>query len=388
MKHIEMKHIVFVTNRYPTKDNPDQAFVQTIARGIADLGVGCTVISPQSITRQMIYGEARRPYEWYDATACANRVRILQPGYLSFSRKKIVGISLTSWFRCRALRRAFRDVQERPDAIYAHFWHCGLEAAFAVGNSIPVIVASGEETIRVDELCGAAFRKKYLKGIKGLIAVSTKNLRESEAYGLLRDHPKATVLLNAIDPTMFYPMDRTEARGRLGFTRQETIAVFVGSFEERKGPGRVLEAAKRIPGLKLIFIGTGRDKPASGQVLFSGAVPHDELVTYLNAADFFVLPTLAEGCCNAIIEAMACALPVISSDRPFNDDVMTANNSIRIDPTSIDDIARAMETLYRDTALRQRLSQGALETAAGLRIQDRVRKIVDFMAEAAEDSRK
>ena len=381
-----MKHIVFITGAYPTKDKPAQAFVQPIARGIVDSGTACTVICPQSITRQIKYGEKRRPYEWFDETSGGNRVRILQPAYLSFSRKKIAGVSLTSWLRRHAIRRAFRDVEQKPDAVYAHFWHSGVEAAFAVKNAIPVIVASGEETIIVDDECGASFRKKYLRGIRGLIAVSTKNLKESEEYGLLQYAPKTTVLLNAIDPSMFYPMDKAQARERLGFSQRDTIAIFVGSFEERKGPGRVLEAAKRIPGLKLIFVGAGKDRPDAGQALFCGPVPHDELAVYLNAADFFILPTLAEGCCNAIIEAMACGLPVISSDRPFNDDVMTEKNSIRIDPTSIDDIAQAMETLYRDPELRQRLSQGALETAAGLRIEDRVRRIISFMEEVAQDS--
>lgn len=383
-----MKKIVFVTNRYPTRDNPDQAFVQPVVHGIADSGIACTVISPQSITHQIKYGERRRPKEWYDETKNGNRVRILQPSYLSFARKKIGGTTATSWFRRRALRRAMRDVREAPDAIYAHFWHCGVESAYAVGNSIPVIVASGEQTIEVDDLCGASYRKKSLEGIRGLIAVSMKNLRESAEYGLLKYEPKTTVLVNAIDPTMFFVMDRARARKQLGYAQEDTIAIFVGSFEERKGAERVLEAAKRIPGLKLLFLGMGKQKPQSDQVLFAGAVPHEELVTYLNAADFFVLPTLAEGCCNAIIEAMACGLPVISSDRAFNDDVMTEENSIRIEPTDIDDIAQAMERLYRDAELRQRLSQGALATAAGLKIEDRVRNIIRFMEEVTESSRK
>ena len=382
-----VKHIVFVSGYYPTDDAPAQAFVQTIAHAIADSGVRCMVISPQSITRRIVYGRKKRPREWYEVTKNGKRVRILQPETLSFGRRKIGGVSVTSWLRSRAIRRALRHAGERPDAIYAHFWHFGIEAASAVRHSIPVVVASGEESIIVDDECGATFRRKNLRGVRGLIAVSTKNLRESAECGLLQYGPKTTVLLNAVDPAMFFPMERAKARERLGLAQEDTIAIFVGSFEERKGPERVLEAAKRIPGLKLILLGAGKQRPQSDQLLFAGTVPHGELAVYLNAADFFVLPTLAEGCCNAIIEAMACGLPVISSDRPFNDDVLTSDNSIRIDPTRIDELAAAMERLCRDAELRQRLSQGALATAAGLRIQDRVQRLIAFMEEVAEDSR-
>lgn len=380
-----MKHVVFVTGRYPTKDNPDQAFVQPIARGIADAGISCTVITPQSMTRWIKYGEKRRPFEWYDITRRGNRVRVLQPPFFSFSEVILGGVSVTELFYSNAIRRAFRRIAEPADAIYAHFWNSGIAAARAVKNTIPVITASGEETIAVDRDCGPRLWKKYLAGIQGVIAVSTKNRRESEDCGLLKYNPKTIVLLNAIDASLFYPMDRAKAREKLGFPQEETIGIFVGSFEERKGPKRVLEAAKQVPGLKLIFAGIGKDKPQSDQVLFSGPVPHDELVTYLNAADFFILPTLAEGCCNAIIEAMACGLPVISSDRPFNDDIMTSENSMKIDPTNISQIAQAMEKLYADKELRQKLSQGALETASGLRIENRVRKILAFMEGVVEE---
>lgn len=374
-----VKHLVFITTHYPTKDNPDQAFVQPIALGIADLGISCTVITPQSISRRLKYGEKMRPHEWYDETVHGNRIRILQPEFVSFSNRIMFGVSLTALSRSNAIRRALRQIKEPIDAAYAHFWQSGIEMVRASKGKIPVIVASGEETIRVDDGFGVRLKEKCLAGIKGVIAVSTKNLKESGDCELLEYHPRTTVLINSIDPSMFYPMNRSQAREKLKLSQEDTIAIFVGSFEYRKGPDRVVEAAKRIPGLKLILAGVGKNPPNSEQVLFAGSIPHEELVTYLNAADFFVLPTLAEGCCNAIIEAMACGLPVISSDRSFNDDVMTAENSIRIEPTDIDDIAQAMDKLVRDKELRERLAQGALATASGLQIENRVKKIVAFM---------
>ena len=275
----------------------------------------------------------------------------------------------------------------RPDILYAHFWENAVVAS-NLGNrqGIPVFIATGESKIWVQDYFSASMIDRDLHMVKGVIAVSKKNLIESQELGLLKYQPKTIVLPNAVNPNHFYMMSKKEARQKLNWPEKAVIAIFVGSFQERKGPLRVLEAAKRIPKLKLAFVGSGNQNPQSEQVIFCASVPHDELVTYLNAADFFVLPTLAEGCCNAIIEAMACGLPVISSDRSFNDGIMDSENSIKIDPTSIDEIAGAMEKLYHDPELCKKLSERALATAAELKVGSRVQKITRFMEDTVNTS--
>lgn len=96
-------------------------------------------------------------------------------------------------------------------------------------------------------------------------------------------------------------------------------------------------------------------------------------------ADVFVLPTLAEGCCNAIIEAMACGLPIISSDLPFNDDILDDACSIRINPKSVNEIANAIQLLCGNPNLQNQMSKASLDKAASLTIENRAKKIVDFM---------
>jgi glycosyltransferase involved in cell wall biosynthesis len=98
-------------------------------------------------------------------------------------------------------------------------------------------------------------------------------------------------------------------------------------------------------------------------------------------ADVFCLPTLQEGCCNAIVEALACGLPVISSDRSFNYDILNESNSILIDPIDEDAIAVALRSLYEDKALRAQLSQGALIAGESLTIDERAKKVLSFIDE-------
>ncbi len=95
-------------------------------------------------------------------------------------------------------------------------------------------------------------------------------------------------------------------------------------------------------------------------MLFCGEVNHSDIVYYLNASDVFVLPTKAEGCSNAIVEALACHLPIVSSDMPFNYDILKNDyNSILINPNSSKEIQNAIMELKNNHARRNKMADNA-----------------------------
>lgn len=71
----------------------------------------------------------------------------------------------------------------------------------------------------------------------------------------------------------------------------------------------------------------------------------------------FCLPTLNEGCSNAIVEAIACGLPIISSNLPFNDDILDSSNALLVNPESVDDIASAIKQLMDNSDLKTKVSR-------------------------------
>jgi glycosyltransferase involved in cell wall biosynthesis len=146
----------------------------------------------------------------------------------------------------------------------------------------------------------------------------------------------------------------------------------------------VAAAIDGLEGVGGVFAGEGPDPPEARNIIFADRVAHDLVPRLLSACDIFVLPTLVEGCCNAIIEAMACGLPIVSSDRPFNDDLLSPDMSLRIDPTDVQATRRAILELRDNPTRRATMSSAALTRSRQFCIDQRAKCVLDFMGGKVE----
>ena len=267
------------------------------------------------------------------------------------------------------------------DFVYSHFLGVSADCAIEVSKQYnkPVFAAAGESSFPDFDSPDAEEIIKNLNRLNGIVSVSSVNRNILLERGILSPD-RIKVFPNGVNSSVFHPYNKDICREEFGFPKNAFIVGFTGYFIDRKGPDRIVDAVKDLD-VKLVFAGKGELKPKllCNQTLFCDSVEPQNMPRLLSACDVFVLPTKKEGCCNSIIEAMACGLPIVSSDRDFNDDILDDTCSIKINPESISDIRKAIVTLYNDSSIRDRLSSGAIEKSKELSINNRAKAIVSWM---------
>lgn len=382
-----LERLCIITDNYPSPQKVVYTFVDQLVCQFADFGINCIVISPQSITKVIIRGYRKLPYYWERVTLVGNTIKVFTPKYISVSTYKkgiINSASITLKNFISAANGIFKKLHKENsfDAVYGHFiFPSGITANYISKKyNIPAFFAYGENTNYSIDYLGVEKTRELLTLIKGVVSVSTAN-KENLIRQEIVPEDIIGVFPNSIDNQLFYCRDKKEMRKKYDMPEDAFIVAFVGRFIESKGINRLSQALNMIDTdkVKSLFIGDGAVKPNCNGILLQGIQPHNNVPELLSASDIFVLPTLAEGCCNAIIEAMACGLPIISSDQPFNDDILNKENSIRLDVKDVEAIRQAIVLLRDNSELRSKMSKAALVSAESLNIQQRAQNIIGFM---------
>ncbi|MGH3828889.1 MAG: glycosyltransferase family 4 protein [Pseudonocardiaceae bacterium] len=165
------------------------------------------------------------------------------------------------------------------------------------------------------------------------IIINSESLRQEVQRYLDVDPAKLHLIPEAVDHDLFRPGDRDDAWSRVsakyGITKP--FVLFVSSLWPYKNCGgllRAFAAAKaELGGRQLVVVGPGRDVEyvtelrafadelgIAGDMVWVGGVPLEETVGFYRAADVFVYPSFNETFGLPLLEAMACACPVVTSD--------------------------------------------------------------------------
>jgi glycosyltransferase involved in cell wall biosynthesis len=180
---------------------------------------------------------------------------------------------------------------------------------------------------------------------------------------LVREHgvdpARVRVVPNAIDVARFAP-DPAAARAK-------GCVVFVGRLAADKNLGALVEAVARVPGAWLRLVGDGPERAAleaaarrtGAQVEFTGTVSNDAVPALLNTAALFALPSHYEGQPKALLEAMACGLPVVGADVPGTREAVRHGETGWLCAPHAESLADALRSLLDDDALRERLGRQA-----------------------------
>lgn len=213
--------------------------------------------------------------------------------------------------------------------------------------------------------------------LKAVICNSHMVKQEIRSYFGLAEE-KLHVIYSGIDAAEYHPglrdQFRLAVRQKLEAQEDTPVFLYVGSGYARKGLEFALRALVAVPAAHLWVV--GKDKHAvryAGLAQRLGVVQRvrfmggqSDVKPYYAAADALVLPTLYDPFPNVALEAMACALPVISSDKSGAAELIRdGENGYVCDAMDVSAIAAHMLHLC-DPAVRQRLGAAARETVLPL----------------------
>jgi len=267
----------------------------------------------------------------------------------------------------------------QPRLIHAHFGRGGalaLPIARALGLPLVVTFHGGDAT-KDGPYRGRLFptifqrRCAALQREAALIVCVAEHIR---AELLARNFPaaKLKVIRYGVEP---------EADGEMQQLADRPYLLFVGRFVEKKGVAHLLEAMRALESesaaVDLILIGDGPiaealKRQASGlkHARFLGWLPNDEVRRFMRGALALCVPSVAarsgdaEGLPNVVLEAMACAAPVIGSQAGgIAEAVEHGRTGFVVPQADPQAIAEPVRWLLRDPALRGRMGHAARDAA-------------------------
>ncbi|HEX6996416.1 MAG TPA: glycosyltransferase [Gammaproteobacteria bacterium] len=312
--------------------------------------------------------------------------------------------SLDGYWLYRSIRRRVgrTHAERRIDAIDAHFGYPdGVGAARAARRlGIPYFVTfRGLEADYVDDPLIAPQIRDAVTHAAGCVCVAHFLRDVALRYGA--EPSRVGVIHNAVDRSLFRPGSRAEARAALSIAADCKLVVSVGHLLSVKGHRTLIAAfaavRARLPTARLVIVGGAAHEPdhpaelaaqvralgLGDAVTFVGKLPPREVVRWLRAADTFALASRREGCCNAVLEALAAGVPVVATavgDNPYF--VEEGANGYLVPVDHVDALAAALEAV---------LTRGGWDPdriSASLRAgewSEVARQVLDFFRERLQD---
>jgi phosphatidylinositol alpha-1,6-mannosyltransferase len=228
-------------------------------------------------------------------------------------------------------------------------------------------------------------KERMLLGLKEASRVVTiSHFTKQQVVGLDIPGERIALVPPAVETNAFYPHPKAglAIRQRYGLADKKVLLT-VGRLVARKGCDKVIEAlptiVDQVPEATYLIAGDGpererlraltQDLGLEQLVIFAGSVPQNELLSYYNAADLFIMASRqidsdVEGFGIVFLEANACGVPVVGGrSGGVVDAVSDGESGLLVDPHDRADIAEKVVTLLQNRELARRLGKQGLDRA-------------------------
>jgi teichuronic acid biosynthesis glycosyltransferase TuaC len=387
-------HVVSVTRNLPNPDDPSGGvFVLNRLAAMAE-GARVDVIQPIPYlpVAKPLPEWGRSPGREQRALRVTHAPMLYFPGVLKSADGRLLARSIE-----RTLVQLHR--KDPIDVIDAHFGYpegvgCELVARRLGVPYFVTIRGFENEYVRMKgiapQMLGA------MRRALGCISVSYSLQELAHAHGVSSERTR--VIHNAIDASTFRWRDPSAARAALGLDPKMKLIVSVGHLVSRKRHHVLIDAFARVrqasPTAQLVIIGAAsfeaeyplelrelaKARGVAESVRFAGNIPPQEVAQWLQAADVFALGTAREGCCNAVLEALAVGAPVVTT--PVGDNAYFVRDCVNGRIVAVDDAPATAAAIEASLAARWDRPQIAQALAQQAGSWSGVgRRVLEFMRE-------
>jgi glycosyltransferase involved in cell wall biosynthesis len=283
---------------------------------------------------------------------------------------------IAAWRLGRLIRRL------RPDVIHAHDPHGVAMAAMAITSlpTSPALVASRRIEFSIGQ---NRFSKWKYERVDGFIANSEAIRGRLLASAI--PHTKTTVVHEGVDVDAIARMPAADAHTALGLPREAPIVGNIAALAPHKGQQDLIDAAaivvRSVPEAQFVICGDGESRRAledhirrrqvERHVVLAGF--RTDVLALLKDFDLFVMSSVAEGMCTALVEAMAASKAAVATRVGGVPEVLAdGETGFLVPPCDPEAMAAHIVELLRDEPLRSRMGRAALERARASFTVDRM----------------
>lgn len=177
-------------------------------------------------------------------------------------------------------------------------------------------------------------------------------------------------------------IDKQNVRENLRIPDNHLFLLYTGRFFYWKRIDRLFrvfeKTLKQYPEMTLALIGDGTELDAcknladelaiKQNISFLGAMPHSEVMDYMNACDIYVAFHDLTNLCNPLIEACVCGKCIVTTNIGGTSDLLTHNkNALMLDTSDEEELSKALLSVTEDTAFREKLAKAAFERGIELK---------------------
>jgi teichuronic acid biosynthesis glycosyltransferase TuaC len=351
--------ILFITSIYPNPvDRSKGTFNHALVRSLAKTDA-IRVIAPISWLDELRALGHRKSTKLGSGRALElDGVPVSHPRY--YYTPKVMR-RLYGWFYWRSLSHfeARRRPGNRPDIVVAFWAHPDGEAAVRAAREtrVPaVVIVGGSDVLILPKHTGRRACVRRVLSAADLVLAVSENLR-SKVIELGIAPEKVVLWTRGIDPSLFSPGDRGEARRRLAIAPSPPCLVWIGRMVPVKGLDVLIESCAKLRArnvdYQLYLVGDGPSRRElmaksdshglSDQIRFVGQKLQTDLPDWYRAANLTVLPSRSEGLPNVLRESLACGTPFVASDVGGIKEIAHPDHSLLVPPEDPDALALAIE---------------------------------------------